>query len=113
MRQIGSDTPTLWIVPGGNRRTRGRTDGRINIKLFKAKAFGSHPVDVGCLGILVAKTGKVAPPHVINKDEYDIRLRHSEGGVEKRDYKKYEQLSHVEKLTDLSHRSHLFFPNGQ
>ena len=113
VRQIGSDAPALRIVPGGNRRARGRTDGGVHIKLFKAKAFGSHPVDVGCLGILVAKTGKVAPPHVINKDEHNIRLRHSEGGVKKRGYKKCEQLSHVKNLTDSSHRLHLFFPNGQ
>ena len=71
--KIGSNFPTLWILTRGYGHARWRTDGRVDIKLVEAKSFLGKPVDIGSFCRFVSKAGKVAPSHVIDKYEYDVR----------------------------------------
>jgi hypothetical protein len=71
--QIGSDFPTLWILARGYGHAGWGADGRVYIKLIEAKSFLSEAVNVRSLGMLVSKAGKVAPSHIVNEDEDNIR----------------------------------------
>ena len=82
--QIGSDFPTLWILPGGYGHAGWGADGRVDVKLVEAKSFFGKPVDMGSLCRFVSKAGKVAPSHIIDKYEDDVRPL-SQGSIGKTD----------------------------
>ena len=68
----GRDAPALWILARREADARGRTDRRGDVKLFEAQALGGEAIDLGRLRVLVAETGKVAPPHIVDEDHNEI-----------------------------------------
>ena len=85
--QIGGNFPTLWILTGGYGHAGWGTDGRVDVKLVEANSFLGEPVDMGSVCRFVSKAGKVAPSHIIDKYEDDVRPL-SEGRIGKTDEKK-------------------------
>src|SRR4051812_23275794 len=72
--QVRGNAPTHWILARCNCDARGRADWRIYITLLEANSLGCEMIDVGALDLFVAVAGKVAPAHVVDKNEDDIRV---------------------------------------
>jgi hypothetical protein len=70
--QIGSDFPTLWILPGGDGHAGWGADGRVDIKLVEAKSFLGKSVNVRSLGCFIAEAGKVAPSHIVDENQNEV-----------------------------------------
>ena len=74
MREVRGDAPALRILTGRDRRTRRRTDRGVYIKLLEANPLSRQPINLRRLRILVTKTGKIPPTHIVYENEDDIRL---------------------------------------
>ena len=68
----GRDAPALWILTRREADARGRTDRRGDVELLEAEALGGEAINLGRHRVLVAETGKVAPPHVVDEDHNEI-----------------------------------------
>ena len=62
----------VLVAPRHQRKARGRTDGRVGIRLREAHALGSQAIQVrgGVLGLAV--DAEVGPAEVISDNEKDV-----------------------------------------
>ncbi len=70
----GVDAPALRVLARHERAAGRGADGRVDVELGEAETFGRQPVDVRRLYFLVTEAREVAPAHVIDEHEDEVRF---------------------------------------
>ena len=71
--EIGREIPTRRKHAGDVRAAGRRANRRIIVKMRETDAFSRQPVNIGGGHKFAAITGRIAIPHVIRQNKYDVR----------------------------------------
>jgi len=77
--QVRRDAPALRVLACGDCAARRRADGGVDVELGEADSLGGQPVHLWRARVPVAEAREVAPAHVVNVDENDVRPRRGQG----------------------------------
>jgi hypothetical protein len=66
------DTPALWVLAGAESDPGGGADGRVDVEVGEATAFGGEAIDIRRGNEIIAEAAGVAVTHVVDEKDQDV-----------------------------------------